>query len=213
MVKVVAILTGNEGVRDWHCQFHSRGKCSGPKLPPPNLPKISLSFKKRSHSPIKHLPEPQFISTGSGSKLQIRSDDRPGSKKGRVVKGKEISKVFNPGPISYISFDNEKVNVAHAMNEVMILEADVEAVRKITLLEMCLYVNNCNSVLTTNFQQVRLSTEIVVASDAELEHVKDTLHSFKNRAYIAEQYERELSKKVEAKEAEIEHVKKILVEE
>ncbi|KAF5177137.1 hypothetical protein FRX31_033274 [Thalictrum thalictroides] len=55
---------------------------SGPKLPPPNLPKISLGSKKRSHSSIKLLPEPQFVSTGSGSKLLTRSEDGPSSKKG-----------------------------------------------------------------------------------------------------------------------------------
>ncbi|KAF5188471.1 hypothetical protein FRX31_021942, partial [Thalictrum thalictroides] len=141
------------------------------RLPPPNLPKISSSSKKRSHSSVKLLPEPQFVSTGFGSKVSTRSDDRPNSKKGRVSKGKEVSEVFNPCPISYISSVNEKVNVmntdsafknpnvARAMNEAMILEANADAVRKTTVFEMSEH----------HFQQVRLFAKTAAAAGAELE--------------------------------------------
>ncbi|KAF5190197.1 hypothetical protein FRX31_020216, partial [Thalictrum thalictroides] len=53
-----------------------------------------------------------------------------------------------------------------------------------------------------HFQQVRLFAKTAAATGVELEQVKDTLHTFKNRTYVAEENEREMKKKIGTPEEE-----------
>ncbi|KAF5189642.1 hypothetical protein FRX31_020771 [Thalictrum thalictroides] len=78
--------------------------------------------------------------------------------------------------------------VSRAVNEGIVLGADVSAVQK---------------------QSLRLIAE----ADLELKTVKDTLHDFKNRSYIAEQQVRELTKELAVKKNEAEVLAKTLAEE
>ncbi|KAF5178248.1 hypothetical protein FRX31_032166 [Thalictrum thalictroides] len=135
---------------------------SGPKLPPPTLPKFNVSSKKRPLSTMKLAPEPQFVTTSSNPKVSSTPETRVVTKKqiGRGSKGKQVAEVFSPGLFVYMGPNKEEVSVmrndsafidpmvARAVNEGIVLEADVVSVQKQSLFEMCSHMNSCMSVVS-----------------------------------------------------------------
>ncbi|KAF5203298.1 hypothetical protein FRX31_007115 [Thalictrum thalictroides] len=184
-------------------------------MPPTTVPKFNVSSKKRSRSgTLKIGPEPQLILLGSSTKDTPISESRHVSKtnSGRGSKGKEIAQPFAPKSFTYILGKDEEAQVmvndsvfknhlvARALNEGIVLEADAAAVQKQSLSELCSHMNSCITVLNVNYQRLRVIVESGAKADLELKQVKDALHQFKNRAFVAEQQEslaEEKAKRVE----------------
>ncbi|KAF5201827.1 hypothetical protein FRX31_008587 [Thalictrum thalictroides] len=69
---------------------------SAPKFPPPVLPKLTSSSKKRPHSAQKLAPEPQFVTTSSALKGSSSPISQAPTRKqtGRTGKGKQVAEVW-----------------------------------------------------------------------------------------------------------------------
>ncbi|KAF5205201.1 hypothetical protein FRX31_005212, partial [Thalictrum thalictroides] len=67
--------------------------------------------------------------------------------------------------------------------------------------------------LNANYQGLRLIVESGAEADLELKQVKDALHQFKNRAFVAEQQVKHKDRELADKDAEIELLKESVAEE
>ncbi|KAF5195093.1 hypothetical protein FRX31_015320 [Thalictrum thalictroides] len=103
--------------------------------------------------------------------------------------------------------------VARALNEGIVLEADAAAVQKQSLSELCSHLNSCIAVLNANYQGLRVIAESGAEADLELKQVKDALHQFKSRAFVAEQQVKHKDKELADKDSEITLLKESLAEE
>ncbi|KAF5188529.1 hypothetical protein FRX31_021884 [Thalictrum thalictroides] len=197
-------------------------------MPPTTVLKFNVSSKKRSRSgSIKISPEPQLLLPSSSSKDTPNSEPRPVSITvlGRGNKGKETVKPFALSSFVYMLGEKEEAQVmstdsafknplvARALNEGIVLEADAAAVRKQSLSELCSHINSCIAVLNANYQGLRLIVESGAEADLELKQVKDALHQFKNRAFVADQHVKHKDRELADKDAEIELLKESVAKE